>query len=105
MTTLLGSPRSDPWSTLFSDQLDFRFAFDKSSRQEVIHNLRPKPHEAAHYVPPALEGTTGQSHAITAFVQNPDQNGQILLRAGANAEGTEPAGRLVTDMPHLSRSA
>jgi hypothetical protein len=98
----LGSPRSDPWSTLFSDQLDFRFAFDKNSRQEVIRNLRPKPHEAAQYVPTALGGATGQSYAIVAFVQNPDQNGQILLLAGANAEGTEAAGRLVTDVPRLS---
>jgi hypothetical protein len=99
---LLGSPRSDPWSTLFSDQLDFRFATDKSSGQEVIRNLRPKPHEAAQYVPTALGGATGQSYAIVAFVQNPDQNGQFLLLAGANAEGTEAAGRLVTDMPRLS---
>jgi hypothetical protein len=99
---LLGSPRSDPWSALFSDQLDFRFAFDKSSRQEVIRNLNPKPHEAAQYVPTALGGATGQSYAIIAFVQNPDQNGQILLLAGANAEGTKAAGRLITDMPRLS---
>lgn len=99
---LLGSPRSDPWSSLFSDQLDFKFEFDKSSGQEVIRNLRRKPHEAAQYVPTALGGATGQSYAIIAFVQNPDQNGQILLLAGANAEGTEAAGKLVTDMPRLS---
>jgi hypothetical protein len=99
---LLGSPRSDPWSALFSDQLDFRFAFDESSGQEVIRNLHPKPHEAAQYVPTALGGATGQSYAIIAFVQNPDQNGQILLLAGANAEGTNAAGRLITDMPRLS---
>jgi hypothetical protein len=99
---LLGSPRSDPWSTLFSDQLDFRFAFDKSSGQEVIRNLNPKAHEASQYVPTALGGATGQSYAIIAFVQNPDQNGQILLLAGANAEGTKAAGRLITDMPRLS---
>lgn len=94
---LLGSPRSDPWSALFSNQLDFRFTFDKGSGQEIISNFRPRPNEAAQYVPTALGGATGESYAIIALVQNPDQNGQILLLAGANAEGTETAGRLTTD--------
>jgi hypothetical protein len=98
----LGSPRSDPWSALFSDQLDFQFTFDQNYGQEIIRNLHPKPHEALQYVPTALGGATGQSYAIIAFVQNPDHNGQILLLAGANAEGTEAAGRLITDMPRLS---
>jgi hypothetical protein len=98
----LGSPRSDPWSALFSDQLDFQFIFDPNSGQEVIRNLRPKPHEALQYVPTALGGATGQSYAIIAFVQNPDHNGQVLLLAGADAEGTEAAGRLITDMPRLA---
>ena len=99
---LLGSPRSDPWSNLFSNQLDFRFAFDKSSGQEIIQNFRPRPNEAAQYVPTALGGATGQSYAMIALVQNPDQNGLVLLLAGANAEGTEAAGRLITDMPRLT---
>ncbi len=27
----LGSPRSNPWTSLFSEQLDFRFVFDKAT--------------------------------------------------------------------------
>jgi hypothetical protein len=99
---LMGSPRSNPWSTLFSNQLDFRFAFDKSSGQEIIRNFHPKPNEAVQYVPTALGGATGQSYAIIALVQNPDQNGLILILAGANAEGTEAVGKLITDMPRLT---
>ena len=37
-----------------------------------------------------------------AFVRNPDQNGHVLLLAGANAEGTEAAGKLATDLPRLA---
>lgn len=99
---LMGSPSSDPWSSLFSDQLDFRFFFDQNSEQEIIRNVHPRPHEAAQYIPTALGGGTGQSYAIVAFVQNPNQNGQVLLLAGADAEGTEAAGRLATDLPRLS---
>ncbi len=98
----LGSPRSDPWFSLFSDELDFKFVFDKATAQEVIFNARPKPHEFQTYVPTAQGWATGQSFAIIAFVQNPDQNGHVLLLAGANGEGTQAAGKLVTDLPRFS---
>jgi len=97
----LGSPSSNPWSALFSDQLDFKFVFDKRSNQEIIQNVRPRRNELQSYVPTALGGATGQSFAIVALVQNPDQNGHVLLVAGANAEGTEAAGRIVTDERRL----
>jgi hypothetical protein len=98
----LGSPRSNPWSALFSDELDFRFAFDNATAQEIIVNVRPHPHELPAYVPTAMGWATGQSYAVIAFVQNLDQNGQVLLLAGASGEGTEAAGKLVTDLPRLS---
>lgn len=98
----LGSPRSDPWSALFDNELDFRFAFDKASKQEVILNTHRHPQELPTYVPTALGWATGQSFAIIALVQNPDQNGSVLLLAGANGEGTEAAGRLATDPGRLS---
>lgn len=97
----LGSPRSDPWVSVFDDQLDFRFAIDNAGF-ESIRNFHPRPHEQIEYVPSGGGGATGQSFAIIAFVRNPDQHGQILLLAGANAEGTQSAGKLVTDLPRLS---
>jgi hypothetical protein len=93
----LGSPRSNPWTALFADQLDFRFVFSKEAGQEFVQNFRPRPHEMTEYWPTALGGGTGQSFAIVALVQNLDQNGQVLLLAGADAEGTEAAGQFVTD--------
>jgi hypothetical protein len=99
---LLGSPLSNPWTAFFSDQLDFRFVFDKDSGQEIVRNVHPREHEQTQYVPTALGWATGQSYAIVALVRNPDQNGQVLLIGGANAEGTEAAGKLVTDLPRLS---
>lgn len=98
----LGSPRSDPWFSLFSDQLDFRFEFDKNSRSEFIRNVHPRSGEQPQYVPTALGWATGDSYSTIALVRNPDQSGQVLLLAGANAEGTEAAGKFVTDLPRLS---
>jgi hypothetical protein len=99
---ILGSPRSNPWSAFFSDQLNFRFVYDKNSGQEIIRNIHPRSIEQPQYVPTGLGWATGQSYAIVALVRNPDQNGHVLLVAGANAEGTEAAGKLVTDLPRLS---
>jgi hypothetical protein len=98
----LGSPRSNPWSDLFSNQLDFRIVFDPASGQEIIRNVNRRPNELAEYVPTALGWATGQSFAIIAVVQNPDQSGHVLLVAGANGEGTGAAGKLITDSPRLS---
>lgn len=97
----LGSPRSNPWAALFSDQLDFRFVFDKASGQEIITNVHPRTGELPAYIPTAQGWGTGQSFAIIAFVQNPDQNGYVLLLAGANGEGTEAAGKFATDLSRL----
>lgn len=98
----LGSPRSDPWFALFSDELDFKFVFDQATGQEIVVNAHPRPNELPRYVPTALGWATGRSFAIIAFVQNPDQNGQVLLLAGADGEGTEAAGKLATDPSRLS---
>jgi hypothetical protein len=101
---ILGSPRSDPWSGLYSDQLDFRFVFNKDIGKEFVLNAHPHANERVSYVATAPGWATGQSYAIVAFLQNPDSNGHILLLAGASAEGTEAAGRLVTESTRLSQA-
>jgi hypothetical protein len=98
----LGSPRSNLWTTLFNDQLDFRFAFDDKSHQEIIRNVHPRPGESSSYVPTAKGWATGQSFATISFVQNSGTDGQVLILAGANGEGTAAAGELVTNAPRLS---
>jgi hypothetical protein len=89
----LGSPRTNPWSALFSDQLDFRFVFDPKTKTEFIRNEHPRPQEASAYVPTAPGWQTGRSFATLALAKNPDQVGQVLLVAGATHEGTAAAGR------------
>lgn len=101
---LIGSPRSNPWFDFFENQLDFRFVFSKNLNQEIIQNLHPRPGERAIYSPTARGFGTGESFAIIALVHDPNQSGQVLLLAGADGEGTEAAGHLVTDLPRLHRA-
>lgn len=101
---LFGSPRSNPWVGLYEDQLDFRFVLDDSRKSEFIRNLHPHSGEAATYVPTAEGWATGQAYAIVALVDNPNQNGHVLILAGSNAEATEAAGRLATNLELVSQT-
>ena len=99
---VLGSPRSNPWSNLYNDRLDFRFEYDTKTRKEVIRNVHPQTGELPIYAGTAPGWATGQSYAIMAFLKNLDQSGQVLWVAGQTAEGTEAAGKLVSDPPRLA---
>jgi hypothetical protein len=101
---LLGSPRSNPWFALFSDKLDFQFDFDMGTNQEIVVNRRPRGEELSRYLPTAQGGGTGQAYAVLAFVANPGQQGNVLLLAGTNAEATEAAGNLATNVQLLTRT-
>jgi len=94
---LLGSPSSNPWTLMYADYLDFRFAFDDKVQSEVIRNVHPKNGEAAVYTPTAVGFGTGVSFATISVLPSPGHTGRVLIIAGANAEGTEAAGILVTD--------
>jgi hypothetical protein len=98
----LGSPSSDPWFSVFNDQLDFRIVRNNNPGWEMIEDIHPGANEQASYIPTARGGATGESYAIVAFIGNPDQYGQVMLLAGANREGTLAAGKLVTDLPRLA---
>jgi hypothetical protein len=98
---LLGSPRSNPWSNLYNNRLDFRFDYDPKTGKEVIRTVHPRPGELPAYIETAPGWATGQSYAILAFLKNLDQSGQVLWVAGQTAEGTEAAGELVSDLPKL----
>lgn len=98
---VLGSTRSNPWSSLFYNHLDFRFEFEPGSLNEIIRNVHPRAGEAATYVATAPGWATGESYALIALLQNPDGNGHVLLLGGENGEGTEAANRLLNDAPKL----
>lgn len=98
----LGSPSSNPWFSVFQNQLDFQFVGAPVPGGGLIRNLRPRAGEQATYVPTARGGATGESFAVAAVVGNPNQSGQVLLMAGLNREGTQAVGRLMTDPPRLS---
>jgi hypothetical protein len=93
----LGSPRSNPWTSIFDPLLDFQFAFDDQSQREFIRNVHPAKGESSEYIPTAGGFDTGESFAIISVFHNPGYGGRVLILAGASGEGTEAAGNIVAD--------
>lgn len=101
---LLGSVAANPWSKLFEDELDYSLEFDTGTKRMVCRNKRPRLGEASSMVPTALAYATGDAYAQVAFFANPNQAGHILLLAGTIGEGTEAAGRFVTNTEILGQA-
>jgi hypothetical protein len=93
----LGSPRSNPWTSMFDPVLDFRFAFDDQTQREFVRNVHPAKGESNEYIPTAGGFGTGESYAIIGVFHNPGYGGRVLIIAGASGEGTQAAGDLVAD--------
>ena len=103
MTTsyfILGSPRSDPWISLFNDGLDFQFFTVDAAQNEQIRNVftqrpmsnRPMPQPGS----PAKH--LRSSHLFRILIET----GRFSFWRGESGLGTDIAGRLVTDLPRLS---
>jgi hypothetical protein len=90
---ILGSPRSDPWVSLFQDRLDFQFVFDTAKSGEVVRNRKPHTGEQEIYTPSAKGWATGQAFGLVSFIANPNQSGHALLLAGSSAEATDAASK------------
>ncbi len=93
----LGSPRSNPWTSMFDPVLDFQFAFNPQTQHEFIRNVHPRKGESSEYIPTAGGFDTGESFAIISVFHNPGYGGRVLILAGASGEGTEAAGNAVAD--------
>jgi hypothetical protein len=90
---ILGSPRSDPWVSLFQDRLDFQFVYDAAKLGEVVRNRKPHTGEQPIYTPSAKGWATGQAFGVVSFIANPNQSGHALLLAGSSAEATDAASK------------
>lgn len=94
---LIGSARTNPWTSLYETEQDLRFVPDATTGMEIVQNLHPHRGEPATFVPTAKGLATGASFALMSYLQNLNHPGQVLVLAGANAEATKAAGQLATN--------
>jgi hypothetical protein len=92
---LFGSVDSNPWDTLFEQQLNFRFLFSpKHDTSPTIINQHPRPGEQAVYANHNI-GDAYSTFGIVSFLPNLDNTGHVLMIAGLNMAGTQAAGDFV----------
>jgi hypothetical protein len=95
-TILLGGRGSDPWVSLFADQINFRHVDDRVTHQGYFENLRPAPGEQLRYenIYSNQEGSL-VGYVGVAFVPNPSQSGYVLVINGADMQANEAASRFL----------
>lgn len=88
---LLGSPWSNPWVTLFEDQLNFRFSGGEAGGSYGLVNTKPEAGEQGFYGCTPAEARNGVSYARIAVVRNLSGQGAVLLVSGLQTESSEGA--------------
>jgi hypothetical protein len=82
---LVGCPTSNPWASVFNEQLNFVSDLDK------FRNKDPKPGEPSEYATRLGTGEAGDDYALIALVPAPNRERAVLLVQGTRQEGTEAA--------------
>jgi hypothetical protein len=94
----IGSPASNPWVSLFQNKLNFREAENVvGSDEKAFVNSSPLPGEPTRYEGLGETGTAGEDYATIALLPNVTHDGSVLILQGLQQEGTEAAGRFLTD--------
>lgn len=97
---LLGSSRSNPWTTLFESGLNFRLqtALDSS----CFEDLKPPLNGPKAFCAEDSVHETGRDYARIVMRHNREATGRVLLICGIHMESTEAAGKFFLDPRSVS---
>lgn len=94
----IGSPASNPWTSLFQSKLNFRESESAvGDSVKFFVNTNPLPGEKTRYEGLRWTGTLGEDYADIALLPNNTNDGSVLALQGLQQEGTEAAGRFLAD--------
>ena len=88
---LVGSEASNPWVSLFANQLDFRLHADLASGGIFVENVHPHPGEPARY-DIASDPNVYMGYCVIAFLRSSSRGPSVLLLGGTGSEETEAGG-------------
>jgi len=92
---LIGSSRSNPWSELFQDRLNFILDYDPSMSEMLVRNRRPQSGESSVYESPVDPGSSN-GFSVIDYIPNREHTANVLIIAGTTSEATEAAGEFLT---------
>lgn len=93
----VGGPTSNPWVSLFRDQLNFEEVEDGVGGKMYFRNKKPLPGEQSTYEGLAQTGSAGDEYATVALLPASSGQGNVLILQGLRQEGTEALGILLAD--------
>lgn len=100
---LIGSRQSNPWVSLFADNMNFDLEYDPVARRPYVVNRTPQSGEASKY--PVAEGAkpTGTGYAVIAFMPDLSGKGRALIIEGTDSQATGAAGDFITSEDSLAQ--
>ncbi len=93
----VGSPTSNPWVSLFADQLNFQEVEDGVGGKMYFLNKKPSPGEQNIYQGLTQTGSGGQDYATISLLPGSLGQGNVLILQGLRQEGTEALGELLAN--------
>lgn len=93
---LIGSKHSNPWSELFEQQMNFRFAYTPTVDQSWIVNAAPAANEEKIYRN-GVEGVSSHTYGTVAYLPGLDGNNHVLIIQGLNMAATQGAAEVLFD--------
>jgi hypothetical protein len=93
----VGSPTSNPWVSLFANQLNFQEVEDGIGGKMYFLNKKPLPGELNVYQGLAQTGAGGQDYATISLLPGGMGQGSVLILQGLRQEGTEALGELLAN--------
>lgn len=97
---LIGGRKSNPWTGLFDEQMNFSLDFDTehSQYQSFVTNHHPRPDEQAIYT-----STADTGYSVIAYLPNPSGTGNVIVLAGTGSEATSVAAEFLTSENSLAK--
>ena len=109
-TILIGSYQSDPWVSLFKNQINFRLVRDPETKISYFENVNPVPGEQTRYEINPQKQAEREDYGHIALFPSPSGSGFVLLIDGTDMESGEGAvnfllhGQLTTPIIALLKS-
>ena len=93
----VGSATSNPWVTLFYNQLNFQMVEEGIGGRMFFRNRPPRPGEQQEYQGLAHTGSTGEDYATISLLPGEMGQGNVMILQGLRQEGTEALSVLLSD--------
>jgi hypothetical protein len=100
---LIGSRESNPWVSLFDENMNFDLEYDSAARRPYVLNRAPQAGEALQYPAAESANAVGAGYAVIAFMPDLSGKGRTLIIEGTDSQATGAAGDFITSEDSLTQ--